>query len=194
MRCGLPGRFPRGKRPPIPHLTVNLFPKGYGLFQRKGILGPPPLPQRAFFRKIMRCGLLGRFPRGKRPPVPHLTVNLFPKGDVLFQRKGIPGPPPLPQRAFFWKIIRCGFPGRFPRGKRPPVPRASCPQDRFSPTAKAFPHPLPLDNGKRLCIYWKRHGTPYRKRSGSAPLARFPPAAAMAVWNTSGQGEPEKEQ
>ncbi len=102
-------------------------------------------------------------------------------------------PSPSPAR-FLSENHVLWFPGRFPRGKRPPVPRASCPQDRFSPTAKAFPHPLPLDNGKRLCIYWKRHGTPYRKRSGSAPLARFPPAAAMAVWNTSGQGEPEKEQ
>ena len=160
MLCGLPGRCPRGKRPPVPHLTVNLFQKGDGLFQRKGILGPPPLPQRAFFRKIMRCGLLGRFPRGKRPLVPHLSVNLFPKGYGLFQRKGIPGPPSLPQRAFFRKIMCCGFPVAFLA--------ASVPRFRVRPVRKTdF---LRLRKPSRIPCHWTMASASVYTGRGTARL------------------------
>ena len=177
---------------------VKLISGGGGppLLAREGFplpRSPSPSPAR-FFLRNHALRFPGRFPRGDRLPVPLLPVTLCLKRGDSFPREY--GPiilPPSPAR-FLSESHTQRFSDRVPCGSRPPAPPASCPQGRFPPAVKAFPPPLPLDNGKRLCIYWKRHGTPYRKRSGSAPLARFPPAAAMAVWNTSGQGEPEKEQ
>lgn len=96
--------------------------------------------------------------------------------------------------------MRCGFPQASPGFRVGPqsifsLKRfAALSAEPLFPTVKTFPHRLAIGQWQAplYILEEARHALPEKVRERS-PCA-FPACGGKAVWNTSGQGEPEKEQ